>query len=122
MTGYNINGIEPGTDGWTGSQITDLLENTTPIVPAVATRRVLTHNTAYDFPTLYGWSLRNTFAGLSTVFIRFGEDAAATPFIAVNLAENETVTQIFEDGIPGGAPGFFVTVQVGSVTGLLYTS
>lgn len=76
---------------------------------------------AVEQTSLVGWSLQNTNAGLSTVYIRFGDEATSTPYIAVNLAENETVTQIFDTAIPS-ADGFFVTVEAGSVDGVLYVS
>ena len=70
---------------------------------------------------LYGWSLQNTSAGLSTVYLRFGDNDTATPYITINLAENETVTQIFPSGIPDTGSGFYFTVQTGTVDGLIYT-
>lgn len=110
MAGYDIDGIEPGAGaGGGGSDAPDLTES------------ALTDATAYPATDLYGWSIQNTTAGLSTVYIRLGNSAAATPFIAINLAENETVTQIFEHPI-SNATGFFVTVEAGAVDGILYTS
>lgn len=111
MAGYDIDGIEPGDGGEGGGGIPPSGE-ATPVAD----------DTAYLASKLYGWSLQNTFAGLSTLYIRFGADATATPYIAVNLAENETVTQVFEGGIPAGPDGFFVTIETGTVNGLLYTS
>ena len=112
MSGYDIDTIEPGAgEGGGGGGI-----------PSTGEAVLVADITAYPVGRLYGWSLQNTFAGLSTVYIRFGSDGAATPFIAINLAENETVTQIFEGGIPGGAAGFFVTVEAGTIDGVLYTS
>lgn len=116
--GYDIDGIDPGSDGLTASDVTQLLANT---APAALTETALADDAAYAGPNLYGWSLRNTTAGLTTVYIRFGNSGAATPFIAINLAENETVSQIFEHPI-SNATGFFVTVEAGSATGILYTT
>lgn len=108
MQGYDIDGIEPGAGSGGG------IPPGGEVVPAAP-------DTPYAVDRIIGWSLQNTFAGLSTVYLRFGADAAATPYIAINLAENETVTQIFEGGIPS-PDGFFLTVELGTIDGLIYTS
>jgi hypothetical protein len=124
MTGYDIDGIDPGasggggSDAWTLADVAELLANTADVA---LTETAIADDTAYAGPNLYGWSVQNTTAGLSTVYVRFGNSGAATPFIAINLAENETVTQIFEHPI-SNATGFFVTVEAGSVAGILYTT
>lgn len=112
MAGYDIDGIEPGTGGGGGGGGSIPYDGYA--VAAVA------DDTLYPVEHVFGWSLQNTSAGLSTLYIRFGGDGTATPYIAVNLAENETVTQIFPGGITS-PDGFFITVESGSVDGILYT-
>jgi hypothetical protein len=109
MAGYDIDGIEPGAGAGGGGGIPPGGE----AIPAA-------DDTLYPTDRLFGWSLQNAFAGLTTLYLRFGSDATATPYIAVNLAENETVTQVFPDGIPS-SDGFFLTVEAGAVDGLIYT-
>ena len=106
MTGYNIDSIQPGAGE--GGGFPGTFEND------AASPGVLTGD------VVYGWSLQNISAGLSTVYIRFGTEAIGTPYIAINLAENETVTQVFPAGIPS-ENGFHLTVEAGSVDGLIYT-
>jgi len=118
----DLGGGGGGVDAWDQAEIDELLANTAAAAaPVVLTETALVDDTAYAGPNLYGWSIQNTFAGLSTVYIRLGNSGAATPYIAIDLAENETVTQIFEHPI-SNATGFFLTVEAGSVTGLLYTT
>ena len=104
--GYDITGIGPGfgdgSGGGSGSY--------TEIVAAAGAQAV---------GSIHGWSLQNTFAGLSTVYIRFGSAVDATPYIAINLAENETVTQVFEGGITLD-DGYHLTVELGTVDGIIY--
>ena len=114
MSGYDIDDLGPGAggsaaDAWAAAQLAGYDED------------IVVDDAGYLIKNLHGWSLQNTAAGLSTVYIRFGNSAAATPFIAINLAENETITQIF-DPITIEAAGIFVTVEVGTVDGILYTS
>lgn len=104
--GYDITGIGPGfgDGGGAGGAYTE--------VAAAAGAQAVA--------AVHGWSLQNTFAGLSTVYIRLGSAVDATPYIAINLAENETVTQIFEGGI-NLDDGYHLTVEVGTVDGIIYT-
>lgn len=104
--GYDIDGIEPGHGAGGGGYDYD---------------EVVLGPGALAVNALYGWSLENNNVGLSTVYIRFGDQATDAPWIAINLAENETVTQIFPDGIPAPANGFYVTVEAGDISGILYT-
>lgn len=78
MSGYDIDGIGPGFgDGGGGGGSGQYTE----VVAAAGAQAV---------DRIHGWSLQNTFAGLTTVYIRFGSAVDATPYIAINLAENET--------------------------------
>ena len=106
MTGYDIDGIGPG-DGEGGGGGGQYVET---VVAAGA----------QDVGSIHGWSLQNTFAGISTIYIRFGSAVDATPYIAINLAENETTTQIFPGGIVLDN-GYHLTVEVGAVDGIIYT-
>lgn len=106
MQGYDIDGIGPG-DGEGGGGSGSYVEKT-----AAAGAQAV--------EAIYGWSLQNTFAGLSTVYIRLGSAVDATPYIAINLAENETVTQIFPAGIRLD-DGYHLTVEAGTVDGIIYT-
>lgn len=126
MSGYDIDTIEPGASGggggdsaWTSADVTELLANTAAATVAL-TETPVADDTAYADTDLYGWSMQNTTAGLSTVYIRFGNDGADEPYIAINLAEDETVTQIFPNPISSSV-GYFITVEAGSVDGILYT-
>ena len=110
MSGYDINGILPGAGEGGGGTVTASFDED-----------IVVDDAGYLIANLHGWSLQNTNAGLSTLYIRFGNDAADTPFIAINLAENETITQIF-DPISIEAAGIFVTIEAGSIDGILYTS
>lgn len=106
MTGYDINGIGPGFgDGAGGS-------GAYTEVTAVAGAQAV--------DSIHGWSLQNTNAGLSTIYIRLGSAVDATPYIAINLAENETTTQIFPSGIVLD-DGYHLTVEAGTVDGIIYT-
>lgn len=75
---------------------------------------------AVTLSALHGWSLRNTFAGLTQIRLHFGADATGTDFVPINLAENETVTE-FLDSVIATPDGLFVEIVAGTVDGVLYT-
>lgn len=106
MQGYDLDGIGPGDDAGGGGSG----QYTETVVAAGA----------QDVGSIHGWSLQNTNSGLSTIYIRFGQGATDTPYIAINLAENETVTQIFPAGIHLDN-GYHLTVEAGTVDGIIYT-
>lgn len=68
---------------------------------------------------IHGWFIEETSgSAVAVVRIRFGDDAADTPFIPVHLAESESVSFWSETGIATGGNVFFDVVS-GDVDGTL---
>ncbi len=108
------------SEGWTDEDVEAQLLFSQTLVSGrmgVASVIAVSDDTAYE-GALHGWSIENTAEDVSTVYVRFGVDGSADPFIPINLAIGETVTWAFPTPLP--SQDLFVTVEAGSVVGVLY--